>query len=370
MRRSISCISALFVLAACETPGGTGAVSRSATDLLEPVPIIGQGQAGSDCAIAQSAAVRLPAVVAVPDVYTGNSPDPVTTAMKAWAERIMRLTSRARVSSDAAADLKSELLAAAQGKAMQWPANWNEGEHRSSSVIYHTMETLFPAMVGYIQQKQRFTPQERAVFEAWSGDIVARLGRTSKIRGWTLDNKKYQYGALLAAQGIAAGDSRALSQSRRIHASAMRGMRDDGSLPGDSGRGGNALHYTNLAIANLVAIAELNAAAGVNLYGEPGQGDTIHSAIVFLARATQDPSLVAGYANTPGWESGSFAGYSPTRQDRRWASSEKALWGNYYLARFGDADAGRALRAVSPFLRQSRTGVHQQSGGNAECYTA
>ncbi len=359
----------LVMLVGCMDAASTELPSRMASERLGPVPIVGLVPVGPGCALPLSSAVRLPTVVDIPNAYTGNSPDPATTAMKAWADRVMRLSSNARISTAANETLRAELLAAARGGAMTWPANWNQGDHRPPSVVYHTMETLFPAQIAYIQQRESFSPQERAVFEAWSGEIVARLGRTDQVRNWTLDNKKYQYGAVLAAQGVMTGDSGMLSQSRRIYATAMRGMRSDGSLPGDSGRGGSALHYTNLAIANLVAIAELNAAAGHDLYGDPQRGGTIHAAILFLARATQDPKLIAGYANTPNWQDGSFSGYTPDNQDRRWANSNAALWGNYYLARFGNTAGGQSLRGISPHLQQRRSGVHQQAGGNARCFT-
>lgn len=185
---------------------------------------------------------------------------------------------------------------------------------------------------------------------------------------WNLDNKKYQYGAILAAYGYFTGDSRSMRKAQDIYKRAIRGMRKDGSLPGDSGRGGNALHYTNLALANLVAIAEFNADAGTDLYKFGSGGRSIHEAVGFLSAATRNPGLIASYADTPRWQEGSFAGYSPTNQDLRWADRPAAGWGYYYLRRFGQSDTGIALRAALPFLKRNASGVHQQSGGNARCF--
>ncbi len=344
-----------------------GPAESAGVEIATRNTVFGRTVSGAGCGVGVSRAVALPEFVDMPDAYAGNINDQTTDDMKSWAERIMQLSSRARVSENDALLLKTELLRAAGSNAMQWPSNWSQGEDRPPSVIYHTMETLYPAVIGYAQNKDIFSLQEQEIFENWSGEIVSRVGRTEKIRQWQLDNKKYQYGALLAAQSLVTSDRRGFSQSRRIYETAMRGMRSDGSLPGDTGRGGNALHYSNLALANLVAIAELNFATGTDLYGSPDDPRSIHHAIKFLAQATSNPSLVAGYADTPGWEDGSFIGYSPTRQDRRWADRSSSGWGYYYLARYQNTDAGRQLLAASPFLRLGRSGVHQQSGGNARC---
>lgn len=339
--------------------------------IQQPAPAIALGdpnRVGSGCNISMTRKVALPTVVNVPNTYTANAPDPVTTAMKGWAEYIMRLTSRAAVSPSARNQFKDELVAVAQKDTMQFPKGWDTGNHRPSSTIYHTMETLFPAMVGYARYKGSFSDSEQKLVESWAKTIIDRLGRANKMRNWKYDNKKYQYGALMAVYGYSAGDKGYLKKAERIYTTAIKGMRKDGSLKGDSGRGGSALHYTNLALANLTAIAEFAALSGRNLYDYQSSGKSLHLGIQFLTKATSNPQLIAGYANTEGWQDGSFAGYSPTNQDRRWASKPAALWGYTYFARYGGTESGQDLKKVSPFLASGRGGVHQQSGGNSLCF--
>jgi hypothetical protein len=339
--------------------------------IQQPAPAVALGdpeRVGTGCNISMSRKVALPTLVDVPDTYTANAPEPVTTAMKGWAEYMMRLASRAAVSSSARNQFKDELLAVAQKDAMQFPKGWEKGNHRPPSTIYHTMETLFPAMVGYARYKSSFSESEQELVQSWAKRIIDRLGRTKQMQNWKYDNKKYQYGALMAVYGYSAEDGSYLKKAERIYTTAIKGMREDGSLKGDSGRGGSALHYTSLALANLTAIAEFAALSGRNLYDYQSRGKSLHLGIQFLVKATSNPELIAGYANTEGWQEGSFAGYTPTNQDRRWASGPAAMWGYTYFARYGSTASGQNLRKISPFLASGRGGVHQQSGGNSLCF--
>ncbi|MCV2865563.1 alginate lyase family protein [Defluviimonas sp. WL0075] len=328
------------------------------------------GGSGKTCAISTGRSAALPTVVNVPDAYTANTPDPVTSAMKAWADHIMRLGSNARRSSQTRRQLHDQLMAAAMENAMSWPSNWSQGYDRPPSTIYHTMETLFPALIAYGQNRDAFSPAERQRFEDWAGSIVDRLGRTPQIAKWKTDNKKYQFGALSAAYGVVTGKQAHLSKGVRIYKTAVRSMRKDGSLPGDTARGGSSLHYTNLALANLVAIAELATDADIDLYSYSSGEKSLHTAVGFLAAAQSDPSLIAAYARSTAKGTGSFKGYSAENQDRRWASEAKSSWGYYYLRRFGTTPSGKSLLAVSPFLRAGKAGIHQQSGGNARCFVS
>ncbi|WP_159082329.1 alginate lyase family protein [Paragemmobacter aquarius] len=326
------------------------------------------GASGSGCSLSLTRVGTLPVVVNVPDAYTANTPDPVTDAMKAWAEAVMRLGSNAKQSADAREKLHAALMTAANSNALSWPSNWSSGRDRPPSVIYHTMETLFPAIVAYGQNRSAFTEQERDIFEIWAGSIIDRLGKTDKIRSWKTDNKKYQFGALSAAYGVITGKQKFLSSGTKIYKSAIGSMRKDGSLPGDTERGGSSLHYSNLAIANLVAIAEYASDAGLDLYAYQSGGKSIHLAIQFLAAAQNDPNLIAGYARRTDQGTGSFDGFSAEKQDRRWAQGPDVLWGYSYIKRFGKTETGQALLAASPFLKSGKGGVHQQSGGNTRCF--
>lgn len=338
--------------------------------LAQPVaasPLL-TGGSGSGCSLPLSSVRALPKVVDVPDAYTANNPDAVTDAMKSWAEAVMRLGSSARQSESARLKLHDALMGAANNNAMSWPTNWSSGRDRPPSVIYHTMETLFPAIVAYGQNSSAFSEAEREVFEAWAGSIIDRLGKTEKIRNWKTDNKKYQFGALSAAYGVITGKQKYLSSGVKIYKGAIGSMRKDGSLPGDTERGGSSLHYSNLAIANLVAIAEYASDSGYDLYSHTSGKKSLHLAIQFLAAAQKNPNLVAVYSKRTEQGNGAFADYSSENQDRRWADSPSVLWGYTYIRRFGNTESGQSLLAVSPFLQSGRGGVHQQSGGNTRCF--
>ena len=359
-----------LLLAGCGGAGTELATRAPTAPDLGPVPLAGELRGGPSCVIPVPAAPALPLFVDLPDAYLGNERAAVSDAIDAWKDRVMALGSNARVSAASAQKLRATLLEAAGAGALAWPAGWDQGSDRPPSVVFHTMAAIFPAIVAYDQNKSVFEPAERALFEAWAGGIVDRLGRAEIVREWRLDNKKYQYGAILAAYGHTTGNAALMARSQSIYRGAIGGMRGDGSLPTDSERGGSALHYSNAAIANLVAIAEFNAAVGVDLYSERRGGRDLHLAVDFLTRATRTPALISGYADAPGWEQGSMRPYTPNNPDIRWAGNQNALWGYYYLRRFGARPEAEALRAISPFLREGRAGTQTQAGGNARCFTA
>ena len=73
-------------------------------------------------------------------------------------------------------------------------------------------------------------------------------------------------------------------------------MRADGSLPLETARGARALWYQRHAIASLVAIAEIAAVQGYDLYALSADGRSLHQAVEFLARGLAEPALVLPYA--------------------------------------------------------------------------
>jgi hypothetical protein len=185
------------------------------------------------------------------------------------------------------------------------------------------------------------------------------------MRGWSVDNKGYLWASLAMAYGIIAEDDAYVRRATGIYQGAIRAMRSDGSLPNDSGRGGSAVHYTNKAIASLVLTAELAAGQGVDLYGYASGGKTIHTAIDYLVRATQQPALIAGYAAED--TGASFRGFDANNQKLDWVRTSSAAWGAYYIKRFPQLSTAQNLQRVSSFLRAPRPETDAPSGGIPRC---
>jgi len=120
-----------------------GMILVVAFSLPTPAHVFGhQSRVDPSCKLSVPRAVSLPILVSVPDTYTANRPDKVTTQMKAWADYMMRLSSRAAVSMPARKQFKLALISAAESNTLQFPKGWDRGEHRPPSTVYHTMETL------------------------------------------------------------------------------------------------------------------------------------------------------------------------------------------------------------------------------------
>ncbi len=169
------------------------------------------------------------------------------------------------------------------------------------------------------------------------------------------------------AFGVVVGEKRRINKGVSIYKSAIRGMRRDGSLPNDSERWGSAIHYTNVAIASLVVMAEIAANQGVDLYGFKAGQKSLDHAISFLIEVTQNPILITGYAKR-GQGTGSFRGFTATNQKNDWHSKYGAFWGHYYIARFPKSVTARNLNQVSSILRSGRSEAQNIIGGDPRCF--
>lgn len=101
------------------------------------------------------------------------------------------------------------------------------------------------------------------------------------------------------------------------------------------------------------------------MYGYSSGGRDIHHAITFLMDATEDQSLIAGYAAED--TGASFRGFSPTNQKVDWVQTNAASWGHYYLKRFSGTPIADRLEGMSIFLQAGRAESDAPSGGVARC---
>ena len=147
----------------------------------------------------------------------------------------------------------------------------------------------------------------------------------------------------------------------------------DGSLPLETARGARALWYQRHAIASLVAIAEMAAVQGYDLYAISLDGRSLHQAIDFLARALADPSLVLPYAHA-NHQPGQYANYlvqDLSFMARRGHERHYMAWLEPYRARFPERAATRSLvQLLGEFDPQPRPMVDEFSGGNMSCFFA
>lgn len=356
---------AMAALVGCEEAApvqGNALVARSVA--APSVPLLSYNGRGN-CNVALRSVPAPWPVVNPKAEYYGATSDPMSDALDGYADAIGRLGAAAYGSASAQATLRGAVLSWAQADAMRWPANWNSGPDAGPATVYFTMHTLLPVVIAYGEHRDLFSAEEQVLIEGWMKRLVDRTRNNEWMPRWTLDNKGYLWGSLSMAYGIVADDDTYVRNGVRVYQTAIRGMRADGSLPNDSGRGGSAIHYTGVAIASLVVTAELAAGRGIDLYSYNAGGRTIHSAIDFLLAATTNPALIAGYAAED--TGASFRGFSPTNQKVDWVNTTAGSWGSYYVKRFSGTPTANRLRDIAPIVRAPRAESDGPSGGVARC---
>ncbi|MBQ2259875.1 MAG: alginate lyase family protein [Loktanella sp.] len=355
-------LAVLTSASGCQETGGAAVVTRSVP--APSVALMSYDGLGN-CAVALRP-VPAPWLVVDPKAeYYGATSDPMSDALDGYADAIGRLGAAAYGSTTAQAALRVAILSWAQADAMRWPTNWNDGPDSGPATVYFTTHTLVPVVIAYGEHRALFSATEQMLIEAWIKRLVDRTGNNEWMRRWTLDNKAYLWGSFAMAYGIISDDEAYIQRGVRIYQTAIRGMRSDGSLPNDSGRGGSAIHYSGVAIASLVLTAELAAGRGIDLYGFSAGGRTIHTAIDYLLDATADPRLIAGYAAED--TGASFRGFTPTNQKRDWVNTPAGSWGSYYIKRFDGTPTATRLRAAAPIVRSPRAESNGSAGGVARC---
>lgn len=331
--------------------------SATQASILEP-----SGNAKYCSALSASYPGPLPERIGISSNYRKTYQSDFDNYMHDYALYVTALSSQAVVSDNAAEKLRAEIVSNARRKPIRYNIN------DDVPPIFHVLLVTAPQALAYARDKARYTPEEQVAVEAWLLSVIKNLQKDGALRKYKLDNKQYLFGVLMAAYGHASGDKKMLNKAFKTYSTAIKGQRKDGSLPRDSGRGGSALHYSNQAVGNLVALADVLETAGIDAWGYQSGDKSIHSIIKFLLDATANPALIAGYANDPNMRDSSFPGTSPTNQDRSWPNGEMASWGHYYLKKFGKNENATRLFALSSFLSSGTIGQPDGPYGNARCY--
>ena len=99
------------------------------------------------------------------------------------------------------------------------------------------------------------------------------------------------------AFGAMVGDRSMMETGFSRYRISLGTMRDDGSLPSETRRGANALHYSNFQIGQLISTQVLAQAQGIDPTGdEAAAGKTVPKAVGFLLDAFEDFDKYTPYA--------------------------------------------------------------------------
>lgn len=302
----------------------------------------------------------------------GDGDDPPDPAAEPFSRAVMAATAAGFGADDAGArEVLARLLrdwAVADALTGGFPLTDN--------ARYALDRALLPVIAGFalLRGDPVLAPADALVVERWLGRLVhAPREAGSEPRETDRNNHAYLRGSVRAAWAALTGDAAGFAEAVSVYRDALADMRRDGSLPLETRRGARALWYQRHALASLVAIAEMAALQGRDLYGLEVSGRDLHLAVRFLLDGIDDPDRVRRYAKAnvrPGPES------DYRRQDltfllRRGHGRHYMAWAEIYMARFpGRPESRRLLRVLAEADPGFRPMTDDYSGGNTTCFFA
>ena len=267
------------------------------------------------------------------------------------------------------------------GNLTRWAKGHALGQFKkvpAASMYYNLDRTLFPTIVAFslVRDHPDFGAADRGLVAAWLDRLVERRG-PGRPKDPALMSSQNNHGYLgdsvTMAWGIVGGEDALFRTGVARFVGALDQMRADGSLPLETARGARALYYQRHAISSLVAIAEMAATQGYDLYRlESEDQGSLRRAIDFLAAAIDDPALVLPYAQE-NWNPGPLNDYLV--QDlgfmaQRGHGRHYMAWTEPYAARFPDSATSRRLGDLLAEFGAERPLIDEFSGGNMSCFFA
>jgi poly(beta-D-mannuronate) lyase len=234
--------------------------------------------------------------------------------------------------------------------------------------FYNLDRTLLPIIVNFalISDDPAVDPERVAEIWVWLDRLVRWRGperQTDPTRPSSRNNHRYLRDSVTMAWGAMVGDNALFFTGIDRFRIALEQTRDDGSLPLETDRGAQALFYQRHAISSLVAIAEIAAAQGYDLYAmQSRDGSTLHDMIRFLVDAIDDPEVIERYTDEP-----QYLGFLDWRgHDRHYMA-----WFEAYRARFPESPLTRRLEAqIRTFGTLDEPLLDEYVGAATSCFFA
>ena len=234
--------------------------------------------------------------------------------------------------------------------------------------FYNLDRTLLPMIVSFalVQNDPALAPSSISAIRRWLDRLVRWRGPerlSDPTRPSSRNNHRYLRDSVTMAWGAVTGDNALFFTGIDRFRIALEQMRPDGSLPLETDRGAQALFYQRHAISSLVAIAEMAAAQGYDLYAmQSRDGADLHLMIRFLADGIDDPAVLAAYTDEP-----QYLGFLARRgHDRHYMA-----WFEAYAARFPDGDLTHRLAAqIESYGGSERPMLDEYAAGPMTCLFA
>jgi poly(beta-D-mannuronate) lyase len=304
------------------------------------------------------------------------SPDEygIDTRAEPFAHTVMRAAAAAFGNADAKARkaLVDLLDRWAKGKAL------TKFDRAAESNFYAVERTLLPVLVAWslVRDDPEVPETDAQRIHGWLErlmEVRVRPNRPPPSNPLDVYNHSYLTASVEMAWAAMVGDAAMFRKGVEIYQLAIAQMREDGSLPRETERGARALWYQRHAIASLVAIAEMAAVQGYDLYGYQVGGRDLHKAIAFLLAALEDQRLVWPYAEanvSPG-PSRNWMAQDLGFTWRRGHGRHYMAWAEPYMRRFPDRPEARELARLLPERDPDfRPMVDEYSGGDTTCFYA
>jgi poly(beta-D-mannuronate) lyase len=244
------------------------------------------------------------------------------------------------------------------------------------SNFYAVERTLFPVLTAWslVRDARGVATRDAERIQRWLDRVMRKRQRPDEpFKREDPNNHLYLSASVEMAWAAMVGDDDRFRKAIAMYPKAMSQMRSDGSFPRETERGSRALWYHRHAISSLVAMAEMAAVQGYDLYAVNSDGHDIHLAIRFLLAAIDDPKLVWKYAEAnvnPG-PSENWMVQDMGFLRRRGHGRHYMAWAEAYMRRFPDrpeaVELGKMLRERDPDFRPM---VDEYSGGDTTCFFA
>lgn len=268
---------------------------------------------------------------------------------------------------DAGERAKANLLAWARGGAL----GPFDDDHPNTFVSVDRV--LLTAIASAALLRDRFADAEWRTVRDWLAEVVNRHdGRRRACASCERDADRNLRAAVDAAWGALTGDAARYHAGIAWYRTAIAALTPKGGFPAEMAKGEFGLWGTSRAIAPLVAIAEIAAVRGDDLYALAPEGASLHTAVAFfldgVARIDDHGRRILDAAPGSFPHGRQRAGFLYSQPNGRHALA----WAEAYVARFPDHPNSRRLRELFEDGRVIARDVlvNESVGGNATCLFA
>lgn len=232
---------------------------------------------------------------------------------------------------------------------------------------YSLMTYLKPVALFWplLSQDASILPADKTTITNWLTPLYSTSAQAMKYS----NNWGTMSASIRMMDAISRRDHTAFAETVERYFVAINQLRADGSIPEEAKHGPCSLTYTNLAINNLVQLAETAATQGYDLYSLAANGQSIHTAIQFLLDASDAPTVLGRYYDPTA--ACNLVQSAPADQSvftLTPETSSASAWMEIYLARFPKTTlSDRLRRKIGLNGLASRPLYSYMAGANTSC---